>query len=191
MVGITIIIYSILLSVLGCGLCLVCGHGWVARFVPWLGTSITWLVYFFVALLQGSTILVIASAVCSAVVGVALNGPVIDSLITPKIMGSAFAGHLLAAGWGFCRNYWMGFIGLLLAGPTMATLKLLATYALRKSFDLDPWEGLDKSRIANKASFFDHTAKGWRDTKNWIRKVGHRLHNWFKSDQSEQEEKDG
>jgi predicted PurR-regulated permease PerM len=195
MVGITIIIYSILLSVLGVrfmlGLAVMAG---LARFVPWLGTSITWLVYFFVALLQGSTILGLSPLPYALlVVGVALlMDPVIDSLITPKIMGSALQVHpaLLLVG-VFVGTTWMGFIGLLLAGPTMATLKLLATYALRKSFDLDPWEGLDKSRIANQASFFDHTAKGWRDTKNWIRKVGHRLHNWFKSDQSEQEEKDG
>ena len=35
-----------------------------------------------------------------------------------------------------------GFIGILLAAPTLASLKLLSTYILRKLMDMDPWVGL-------------------------------------------------
>jgi hypothetical protein len=33
----------------------------------------------------------------------------------------------------------LGFVGLLLAAPVLASLQLFATYAVRKMLDLDPW----------------------------------------------------
>jgi hypothetical protein len=33
----------------------------------------------------------------------------------------------------------IGFIGLVLAAPVLATLNLLARYVGRKMFDMDPW----------------------------------------------------
>jgi hypothetical protein len=38
---------------------------------------------------------------------------------------------------------WLGFIGVILAAPVLATFQLLGNYALRKLFDQDPWEAFD------------------------------------------------
>jgi hypothetical protein len=38
----------------------------------------------------------------------------------------------------------IGFIGIVLASPVVATLKLFLRYTVRKLFDLDPWEGLEE-----------------------------------------------
>jgi hypothetical protein len=37
----------------------------------------------------------------------------------------------------------LGLVGVVLAAPVMATLKLFVDYSLRKLFDLDPWEQLN------------------------------------------------
>ena len=61
---------------------------------------------------------------------------------------------------------WLGFIGLLLAGPVLATFKLFATYALRKSFDLDPWENIGKSRRISSSSGPGVGARVWQKIKD-------------------------
>jgi predicted PurR-regulated permease PerM len=175
MVGITFLIYSILLTSLGMrfalGLAIMAGF---ARFIPWLGTAVTWVVYFLVALLQGSTIFGLQPfGYALLVIGVSmLMDPVIDSMITPRIMGNALRVHpaFLLVG-VFVGTAWLGFIGLLLAGPVLATIKLLVTYAFRKSFDRDPWEGLDDSRIVNQPSGLSFINPVWQKIKNWFEKI--------------------
>ena len=143
MVSITFVIYLILLNILGVrfafGLAVMAGF---ARFIPWVGTATTWFVYFLVALLQGSTQFGLQPfPYALLVIGVGmLMDPVIDSMITPRVMGSALRVHpaMLLVGI-IIGTTWLGFIGLILAGPVLATIKLLATYALHKSFDMDPW----------------------------------------------------
>jgi hypothetical protein len=38
----------------------------------------------------------------------------------------------------------IGFIGVVLASPVVATLKLFFRYVIRKLLDQDPWEGLEE-----------------------------------------------
>ena len=38
-------------------------------------------------------------------------------------------------------NVW-GIVGVVLAAPTLATLKLFMDYTVRKMLDLDPWSGI-------------------------------------------------
>jgi hypothetical protein len=69
---------------------------------------------------------------------------IFDNIISPKFMGSSLKVHpaavLLTA--VIAANI-IGFIGLIVAGPVLATLQLLGRYILRKMFDLDPWEGVE------------------------------------------------
>jgi predicted PurR-regulated permease PerM len=72
---------------------------------------------------------------------------IFDNFISPQIMGqtlrvqpaAVLVGAIVAANL-------IGVIGLVLAAPVVATLKLLITYILRKILDLDPWEYLDQPR---------------------------------------------
>ena len=165
MVSITFVIYLILLNILGVrfalGLAVMAGF---ARFIPWVGTATTWFVYFIVALLQGTTLFgLLPFPYALLVIGVGMvMDPVIDSMITPRVMGNALQVHpaMLLVGI-IIGTTWLGFIGLILAGPVLASIKLLATYALHKSFDMDPWESLEMDRSPKQPALVLVAGKLW------------------------------
>ncbi len=65
---------------------------------------------------------------------------VFDNYITPRFLGRTLDIHpaavLVAA---LFMASLMGVIGIFLAAPVVATIKLLGMYVFRKMFDLDPW----------------------------------------------------
>ncbi|HMD88731.1 MAG TPA: AI-2E family transporter [Anaerolineaceae bacterium] len=142
----TVLFYTAFLGLMGVnyyfGLALI---GGLARFVPYVGPIIAWASYGLVAYFQGSTIFGLSSIVYAIlIVGIAyLVDNTIDSFITPRLMANTLKVHpaavLIAAIIG--ANL-MGLIGVVLAAPVVATLKLLLDYILRKLFDMDPWEEL-------------------------------------------------
>jgi predicted PurR-regulated permease PerM len=141
-----VVVYSILLTVLGLrfsiGLALVAGLG---RFLPYVGPFIAWSTLGLVAYFQGHTIFYLSPLwYVVLVIGVAmLTDSVFDNIISPKFMGSSLKVHpaavLLTA---LVAANLMGFVGLIVAAPVLATIQLLGRYTLRKMFDLDPWEGI-------------------------------------------------
>lgn len=171
MVSITFLIYLVLLNILGVrfalGLAVMAGF---ARFIPWVGTTVTWFVYFLVALLQGSTLFALLPfPYALLVIGVAiLMDPIIDSMITPRVMGKALRVHpaMLLVGI-IIGATWLGFVGLILTGPVLASVKLLATYALRKSFDMDPWASLERDRYPRQPTAAKYGRKLWRKISTW------------------------
>ena len=185
MVSITFVIYLILLNILGVrfalGLAVMAG---LARFIPWVGTATTWFVYFLVALLQGSTLFDLQPfPYALLVIGIGmLMDPVIDSMITPRVMGNALRVHpaMLLVGI-IIGTTWLGFIGLILAGPVLATIKLLATYALHKSFDMNPWESLEGDRRPKQPAVFQVVGKLWYRIKDGGIKLWKLVRNWFAS----------
>jgi hypothetical protein len=60
----------------------------------------------------------------------------------------------------------IGIIGLLLAAPVLATLKLLGTYTLRKMLDLDPWH---EKPPPPKTAASTPRARLWRRLQAWVR----------------------
>lgn len=145
--GITIVLYSILLSALGVRyfflLALLAG---AARFVPYVGPFVAWTTYGLVALFQtnyfGAQPLVFALIV----VGVAwVTDIMLDNFVSPRVMSNALKVHPAAVlVMVFIAASLFGFVGVLLSAPILATLKLLTTYVFRKLLDQDPWEGLQK-----------------------------------------------
>ncbi len=145
----TILIYSILLGGLGVrffyGLALLAG---LARFVPYVGPAITWTAYGLVSYFQGSTFFGLNSFTYALiVVGIALlTDMIMDNFVTVRVLGSALRVHpamvMVAAIVGATL---LGVIGVVLAAPVLATLKLFLGYAFRKLSDQDPWEGMDVS----------------------------------------------
>ena len=151
---ITIVLYTIVLTILGLpyalGLALLAG---LARFLPYIGPAILWVVLFTVSIFAVTPSFGLTSFwYAILVVGVGwFFDTLIDQMITPKMMGSALHVHPAALLIGvYVGASLLGFIGIMLAAPVLATLVLAANYALRKSFDLDPWQELDADKERRK-----------------------------------------
>jgi len=142
----TTIFYTVFLGVAGVkfyfGLALI---GGLARFVPYIGPIIAWTSYGLVAYFQGSTIFGLSSILYAILIVVIayLVDNVIDTIITPRLMANALKVHpaavLTAA---LIAASLIGFIGIVLAAPVLATFMLVLDYTMRKLLDMDPWEGL-------------------------------------------------
>jgi predicted PurR-regulated permease PerM len=143
-----IISYTILLSILGVryafALAILAG---VARFVPYIGPLITYIVMGLVTLFQGGNYFNLQQYVYTAIViGLSiLMDQVYDNLVVPRVMGKSLGVHpaavLVVA---IIAANLIGLIGLLLAAPVLATVNLVGRYTIRKMFDRDPWMETDE-----------------------------------------------
>jgi predicted PurR-regulated permease PerM len=140
---ITIMIYIVLLGVLGLkyflGLALLAG---LARFVPYVGPIVAWTSYGLVAFFQGSTLFGLSPVwYVVLVVGTAwTTDTLMDNLFVTRLMGNALKVHpavvMVAA---LAAGSLMGIVGIILAGPVVATLRLLLGYVINRLLDRDPW----------------------------------------------------
>jgi predicted PurR-regulated permease PerM len=136
-------VYTIVLSVLGVqyalGLALLAG---LARFVPYVGPAINWLVLVLVAYFQGYKLFGLDPFhYVLIVLGLALLiDQIFDNFISPRIMADALKVHpaavLVAA---IIAANLFGILGVVIAAPILATVTLFWQYTLRKMLDLDPW----------------------------------------------------
>jgi predicted PurR-regulated permease PerM len=170
-----VVIYSALLSILGVryalAIALMAG---LAKFVPYVGPAITWAVLAAVSIFQGGnyfglqpvqyTLLAVALAL--------VLDQVLDNLVTPRLMGQALGVHpaavLVAA---IVAANLIGLVGLVLAAPVVATLKLALGYLLRKMFDLDPWPA--ESQTAYRPIELPWS-RGLRHIQAWVRTLQRR-----------------
>ncbi len=182
-VTLTVLIYTPILGGLQVnyyfGLALLAGF---ARFVPYVGTWVAWITYGLVAFFQGSTIFGVEPIIYVVIVlGVAVVLDFfLDNFVVPSLMGNALNIHpaaVMVAALVFAGLF--GLIGVLLAAPVMATLKLIVNYIFKKLLDQDPWQGIETvgnrepSRIA-------------RDVGNRARKIikwlGIRIKRYWRDD---------
>lgn len=148
-IGLVILIYSILFSILGVrysvALAIMAG---LARFIPYVGPLSVNITLALVAFFQPGnyfglapwwfTIMVVLISVVS--------DQIIDNTVSPKLMGQTLGVHpaavLIAA---LVAANLLGVIGLVLAAPVLATVTLILRYVVRKMFDLDPWEKRERT----------------------------------------------
>lgn len=141
---IRIAIYTLVLGLLGLryfiGMSLLAAFG---NFIPYIGVAVVWSIYFLVALFQGSTIFGLDPfpyAILVMGVGWFIDN-LYDSVFTPRIMGDALKLHpaviMIAALIGLNL---FGILGVLLAAPTAATLKIILIYIENKLMDKNPWD---------------------------------------------------
>jgi predicted PurR-regulated permease PerM len=140
-------IYLILLGGLGInfffGLALMAA---LARFIPWVGPWIFYTTAALVAYFQPVNPFSLPPVMYAVFVILAavIIDQIIDQLIQPRFMADALKLHpaaiLVAALIGLNL---FGFIGLLLAAPILATLKLTWDYIVKKMVDEDPWMGFE------------------------------------------------
>ena len=135
-------IYSILLPLLGVryalGIALMAG---LAKFLPYIGPAITWIVMGLVTLIQDNPFGLEHWIYAAMVVGVTLViDQIIDSFIAPRIMARTLKVHpaavLVAA---LIAANLLGILGVVIAAPFLATATLLGKYTMRKLLDMDPW----------------------------------------------------
>ncbi len=170
MFGLVAITYSITMTALGVhysvGIALMAG---LARFIPYVGAWATWITLILVSFFQGSNYfgLLPWQFTLLALVVAFLTDQVFDNLVSPRVLGQTMGVHPAAVLVAAIIAYnLIGFIGLVLAAPVLATLIILGRYAIRKMLDQDPWEGLEREYRVKKTTPFQ---------------LVQRLRSWFRS----------
>ncbi|OGO72678.1 MAG: hypothetical protein A2Z49_08670 [Chloroflexi bacterium RBG_19FT_COMBO_56_12] len=138
-----IIIYTILMTGLGLryslAIAILAG---LARFIPYIGPLVVWVVTALVALLQGQNYFGLQAWQYAAVVVIIalVIDQILDNVVNPRFMGHRLGVHpaavLVAA---LVAANLIGLVGVVLAAPVLASMVLLGRYISRKMLDLDPW----------------------------------------------------
>ena len=182
-VGVAIAVYSVVLGIFGLPyfflLAIVAGLG---RFVPYVGAWVGWLAFGIAALLKTPTPFGLANwAFALVIIGIALLiDTVLDNLLTPRVMGNALEVHpaaiMISA---LIGAQILGLIGVILAAPVYATIKLVFRYVLRKLMDQEPWEGISYYKPKKRAMFT--WLRKYRDSAvgQWLRKAWGVLSKWL------------
>ncbi len=134
-----IIVFGALGVVYAIGIAILAGF---SKFVPYVGSFITWTSLALVAYFQPFTPFGLKPLTYMIiVVGLAIMiDQTYDNFVTPRIIAKALRVHpaavLVAA--IIAANY-LGILGVVVAAPMLATAALLWRYTLSKLLDLDPW----------------------------------------------------
>jgi predicted PurR-regulated permease PerM len=135
--------YTVVLTLLGVRFALALAIlAALARFVPYLGPLTAWTVLGVVVFFQGANNFGLQSwqFMLFVLILVIILDQLFDNYISPRVFGPALEIHpavvLIAA---ITAASFIGIIGLILAAPTVATLKLMGRYIIRKMSDQDPW----------------------------------------------------
>ncbi len=161
-----IFLYSILLTVLGVryalGIAILAG---VARFIPYVGPLIVWIVTALVAIFQGYNYFGLETWVYAILV-VALClilDAILDNIVVPKFHGDTLGLHpaavLVAA---LLAARLIGFVGLVLAAPVLASMVLISRYFIRKMFDQDPWPPSDDESRETDIPWNEFISRLWK-----------------------------
>jgi len=148
----TVIVYFIMLSVLGLryaiGLAFLAG---LARFLPYIGPAINWVILVLVAYFQPFKLFGMEPLIYTLLVVILalIIDQIFDNLVSPRIMADVLkvhpAGVLVMA---LVAANLLGILGVVIAAPILATLKLFGQYVLRKMFDQDPWPEVESDTRA-------------------------------------------
>ncbi|MBN1536785.1 MAG: AI-2E family transporter [Anaerolineales bacterium] len=140
-----ILSYAIMMSILGVRYALVIAIlAGLARFVPYLGPLVLWVVAILVSYFQGSNYFGISQIYYALlVVGLGfLLDQIFDNIVSPRVLGQSLGVHPAALlVMAIVATRLIGLIGLVLAAPVLATIILFSRYMLRKMLDADPWQG--------------------------------------------------
>jgi predicted PurR-regulated permease PerM len=141
-------VYSIVLSVLGVhyaiSLAFLAG---LARFVPYVGPFINYVVLILVAYFQAFKLFELQPfhyALLILLTAVFID-MLFDYIVSPRILSNALKVHpaavLVAA---IVAANLFGLLGVVIAAPILATAALLWKYIMRKMLDLNPWPEVEQ-----------------------------------------------
>jgi predicted PurR-regulated permease PerM len=149
------VIFSVTLWLLGVRYSLALGIlAGVLEFIPYLGPAIIIGLTTLVAVFQSSNWLGLSPVWYGVIVLAAgLTIQQIDgNWLNPRVVGRALGLHpLLIIVGAIIGGTLAGILGVILAAPVLATLKLLSTYTWRKMFDLDPFPEPESSPLPGEA----------------------------------------
>ena len=119
----------------------------LTRMIPYIGSFFAWGIVALVAFFQGSTILGFSPFMFSLfVVTISfIVDKLMDGFVQPKFLAETLKIHpaaVLTAALICGRT--MGFLGIFISAPLVATLKLFLKYVVCKLNDEDPWENIEK-----------------------------------------------
>jgi len=169
-VSLVIVVYTIVLTALGLryalGIAILAG---LARFIPYAGPWVTNIITFLVAFFQAQNIMHAEPLLYAGIIilFMLVIDQIFDNMVSPRIMGETLGvnpGAVLVA--AILAANLIGIVGLVLAAPVLATVRLLGNYVIHKLFDLDPWQ---------------ETIKPPRKAEpHWLKRVFRRLQAWRK-----------
>jgi len=138
-----LVIYSILLPALSVRYAnCIAFMAWLAKFLPYVGPAITWVVMALVTYFQPFTPFGLEPLpyMLIVVITTSIIDWFMDNFIVPRIMARTLKVHpaavLVAA---LIAANLLGLLGVIIAAPFLATCLLLGRYIMRKMLDLDPW----------------------------------------------------
>jgi predicted PurR-regulated permease PerM len=140
----------------------------VARFIPYVGPFIVWIITALVAFFQGYNYFGMepwAYAILVVVLCLVLDA-VLDNLVVPKFHGDTLGLHpaaVLVAALVALRL--IGFVGLVLAAPVLASLVLVSRYFIRKLLDQDTWPPSDDELQGNDIPWIEFITRLWKGRK--------------------------
>ena len=183
-VALAIMVYSILLGVLGLPyfiiLAVIAGLG---RFIPYIGAWIGWIGFLIGAFLQDPTPFGLAKLTYVIIVMLValVIDMILDHVVTPKLMGETLEVHpaaiMISA---LIGGQLFGLLGIMLAAPLFATLKLLFGYATKKIFDQDPWEGMAYYRKPKEPTLLIALRGLIKRVQAWLSKPWGKFTGWVK-----------
>ena len=145
----------------------------LAKFVPYVGPLIAGITTALVAFFQGGNYLGFEQFTFALVVVISsiVLDQIFDNLVTPRLFGQTLGVHpaavLVSA---IILANFIGFIGLLLAAPVLATVLLFVKYALRKMVDLEPWPDTETEIIRKPNPIFTKIQAIFLKLTNYLRK---------------------
>jgi predicted PurR-regulated permease PerM len=164
--GLSSITYTIVLSILGVhyaiGLALLAGF---ANFLPYVGPAITWIVLGLVTFFQAVKPFGLSPIAYTGITIVLalLVDQVIGNLVAPRIMAQKLKVHpafvLIAA---IIAANLLGILGVIIAAPLLATLKLAGQYTMRKMLDHNPWPETEEAPPPASRSLWARLRAWWQ-----------------------------
>ena len=137
------VIYIFVLSIFGVryaiGIAFLAG---LAKFLPYIGPAITWVVMALVTYFQRPTPFGMEplTYMLMVVITTTIIDWVIDNLIVPRIMARSLRVHPAAVlVTALIAANLLGILGVVIAAPFLASIMLLGRYTMRKMLDLNPW----------------------------------------------------
>lgn len=184
---ITIFVYNVFLGGMGVNYFYVLSLlAALARLIPYVGPLVAWITYGLVAYFQGTTVLGLSPTAYALIIVAAayILDNSIDMILSPRLMADALRLHPAAVMiTALIALNLLGFMGLILAAPTLATFMLLINYAISKVLDVDPWANYKTVRSVKTfrtlpllgQQIFEGLVKFWKLFLEFIGKAVHRL----------------
>jgi predicted PurR-regulated permease PerM len=177
------VIYTILLGGLGLqfflGLAVIASIG---QLIPYIGAWVTWISFGLVALFQSNIPFNLPSGIYMIIV-LAISmvaNTLIDSIIRTKVMAENLKVHPALVLMGALIGVQLfGVIGIVIAAPVMASIKLILTYIIKKLSDQNPWKEFDIREPVEKAKWVKFTEEQWSRFLTWLRNFWGKSKDWI------------